>query len=200
MTGVYAGAQPSHGAVNSQLSIPVHYHASGSDSLDASFGKPELGSSAFIGYGHAFNRWYAGIEAELDAGLTRWAHDRTNSGDGGRDFAVARKGSRSLDIRAGYVWPNGTLLFMRVGRGQASFNTTYTRGSNAVDRTDTLHSQRLGMGVEVPINKASFLRLDYLVADYGNLPQFSVGKPGTADIVHIAIKEGQFRVGFGVRF
>ena len=103
-------------------------------------------------------------------------------------------------MRAGYVWPNGSLLFVRLGRGQASFNTTYARGSNAVDRVDTLHSRRVGMGIEMPINKASFVRLDYLIADYGSLPTFAVGDPGTADTVHIAVKEGQFRVGFGVRF
>jgi opacity protein-like surface antigen len=200
MRGAYAGGQIAHGAVNSQLNAPVHYHASGNDSLLADFGKLETSSSAYLGYGHVFNRWYLGVEAELDPSLTRWSHDRTTSSSGGRDFAVSKKGNHGLDVRAGYVLDNGSLLYVRVGVSRAKFNTTYARGSNAVDRVDTLTGTRLGFGVEMPINKASFIRLDYLMSDYGSIPSFAAGGTGTSDLINISTKEGQFRVGFGVRF
>ena len=198
--GAYAGGQIAHGAVNSHLNAPVHYHASGNDSLLADFGKLETSSSAYLGYGQLFNRWYLGVEAELDPSLTRWSHDRTTSGSGGRDFAVSKKGNHGLDLRAGYVLDNGSLLYVRLGASRAKFNTTYTRGSNAVDRVDTLTGTRLGFGVEMPINKASFIRLDYLMTDHGSIPSFAAGGTGTSDLINISTKEGQFRVGFGIRF
>lgn len=200
LRGVYAGGQFAHGAMNSYLNSPSHYHAGGNDTLQADFGSLALSSSAFLGYGYTFNRWYLGLEAEIDPSLTRWMHDRTTSGGGGRDFSVNKKGGFGMDLRAGYVLANGALLYARAGGVRTKFNTLYERGnSGLVDREDTLNGSRIGLGAELPINKAAFWRLDYVMTDYGSAPTFN-SPGGTPDTLNFTNKESLFRLGLGVRF
>lgn len=200
LRGLYAGGQIGHGSLTSVLNAPVHYHASGNDTLVADFGVQDISGSVFLGYGHTIGRWYLGLEAELAPSSTTWSHERTTSGAGGRDFSVNKRGEYDFDLRAGYILENGSLIFARAGTARAKFNTLYQRGaSGLIDREDTMNAPRFGVGAELPINKVAFCRMDFITTDFGSTPLFS-SPGGTPDTLQFSNKENVFRVGLGARF
>lgn len=203
MRGFYAGAALGHGVLNTDLNVPQHFHSPATyDTLQADFGADGFSSAAFFGGGYTFNRWYLGLELEGEPSTTHWEHERTaGGGGGGRDFSLHKKGGYGLSVRGGYILPNGTLAYIRLGGVRTKFNTQYERGnSGLVDRDDTVNGTRIGLGAEMPINKISFWRIDYTLTDYGDLPTFSTpgGSPDTVSFLNN--KESLFRIGLGVRF
>jgi opacity protein-like surface antigen len=202
LRGVYAGAHLGHGSVQSALSA-THFHSGPpayNDPLQADFGASGMTSGVYLGYGHTFNRVYLGLELDAEPSQAQWKHDRVTSGSGGRDFSVRKLESYGASLRAGYVLANGAMVYGRYGAVNTQFNTQYQRGSSGlVDRDDTLEGTRVGFGVELPVNKSAFWRLDYSVTQYAATPGFST-PGGTPDVVSMTNREDLFRLGFGVRF
>ena len=202
LRGLYAGVHLGHGSMNSALAA-THYHGGPpayNDPLQADFGASGMTSGLYLGYGHTFDRIYVGIEFEAEPSQVQWKHDRVTSGSGGRDFSVRKQESYGSSLRAGYVLANGAMVYGRYGAVNTKFNTQYQRGnSDLVDREDSIAGTRVGMGVELPVNKAAFWRLDYSVTQYAATPEFST--PGaTPDVVSMTNREYLFRIGLGVRF
>lgn len=202
LRGVYAGAHIGHGSMNSALSA-VHHHSGPpayNDPLQADFGASGITSGVYLGYGHTFDRIYIGLEVDAEPSQAEWKHDRVTSGSGGRDFSVRKRESYGASLRAGYVLANGAMIYGRYGAVKTQFNTQYQRGnSGLVDRDDTLDGTRVGLGVELPVNKSAFWRLDYTITQYAATPNFS-SAGDTPDVVNMINKEDMFRLGFGVRF
>jgi len=200
LDGVYGGVQVGHGALATAMTVPQHYHESGTDTLRADFGAMGATAGGFLGWGRTWGRWYVGAELDADGARMKWAHVRTTSGDGGRDFSVDKKWTYSTTLRLGYVLPNGALLYGRIGAAKSLFNTRYTRGnSGTLDRDDTLVGTRWGLGMEVPVNRVTYWRLDYVSTQYDDLPSFaSLG--GHPDVLSWIASEQVFRLGVGVRF
>lgn len=201
LNGVYGGVQVGHGTQATNMLASEHYHAGGSDTLRADFGRMGSTAGGFVGWGHTLGRWYLGVEMDAeDSARMKWSHDRVTSGGGGRDFSVAKKWSYSGSLRAGYMLPNGALLYGRAGAARALFNTRYSRGnSGALDRDDTLDGQLWGIGLEVPISRASYWRLDYIATSYDDVPAFQT-LGSNPDTISWSGRENLFRLGFGVRF
>jgi opacity protein-like surface antigen len=202
LRGVYAGAHLGHGSMNSALNA-THYHdgpPAYNDPLQADFGESGITSGGYLGYGHTFNRIYFGLELDAEPSQAQWKHDRVTSGGGGRDFSVRKKESYGASLRTGYVLDNGAMVYGRYGAVKTQFNTKYQRGnSGLVDRNDTLDGTRIGLGVELPVNKSAFWRLDYSVTQYAATPTFS-SPGGNPDVINMINREYLFRLGFGVRF
>ncbi|HEX8978259.1 MAG TPA: outer membrane beta-barrel protein [Parasulfuritortus sp.] len=200
LRGLYAGAGVGYDGVLTRDNT-LHYHPGyGYDTLAADFGREGFAGGAYAGYGYTIGRWYAGAELNVEASTVGWLHDRVTSGGGGRDFAVNKKGGHGYGLRVGYVLDNGSLLYARLGRVSTKFNSYYAQGnSTPVDRDDTVQGTRIGLGAELPINKASFVRLDYAVTHYAAIPAFQSAS-ATPDTVNFDNRETQFQVGLGFRF
>ena len=201
--GFYAGAHAGHGGVDSRL------EGRHSESGEPRFSQPYAGDFAglgdvygfFAGYGQAFERWYAGLEAEIDTSDIDWQHIRETRGQGGRDFSVEKKSDYGLALRLGYSLPSGTLLYTRVGPVRGRFNTTWTKGGNAdanIDRSYKVDGMRYGLGAEVPLSPTSFARLDYTRTHYDSY-RFVTGH-GNPDEMQFENRESLFRMGLGFRF
>lgn len=200
LRGFYAGAGVGYDSLLTRDNTQ-HYHSGyGYDTLTLDAGREGFAGGAYAGYGYTFGRWYAGAELDVEASTIGWLHDRVASGGGGRDFAVYKKGGHGYGLRLGYVLNNGSLLYTRLGRVSTKFNSYYLQGnSTAVDRDDTVQGTRVGLGAELPINKVSFVRLDYAVTHYRATPTFQSGA-ATPDTVNFNNRENQFQVGLGFHF
>ncbi|OZB58802.1 MAG: hypothetical protein B7X39_14905 [Lysobacterales bacterium 14-68-21] len=199
LDGFYAGA---HGgdnrfgstldAVQRQAEVPpvTDFHAN--------FGGRGTDFGAFAGYGHAFGPLYAGVEIESDASDSGWYHEKQ---PGGRDFSVEGRASYGASLRVGYATRYGALVYLRAGRARARFHTTYIKGENSsawVDRNDTRTGDRFGVGIEAPLWKATFVRLDYTATHYGAIA-FTTTQ-ANADQLRFANWQYLARIGIGVRF
>ena len=202
LRGVYAGAHLGHGSMNSAFAA-THYHGGPpayNDPLQGDFGASDMTSGLYLGYGHTFDRVYVGVELDTEPSQVQWNHDRVTSGSGGRDFSVRKQASYGASLRAGYILANGAMVYGRYGAVNTQFNTQYQRGnSDLVDREDTIAGTRFGMGVELPVNKSVFWRLDYSVTQYAATPEVSTPST-TPDVVSMTNREYLFRIGLGVRF
>lgn len=207
LDGLYVGAMIGHGAINSELDT---LHNAGSTDITkpetrlvATFGNEGFTGGAFLGYGHTFGQWYLGAELEAEAATFGWHHDRTVSGEGGRDYYVHKKGGFGESIRLGYVLKNGSMLYGRVGRVETKFNSLYLRGASSgnpkyIDQDNDLLGCRVGLGTEIPFNKSLFMRMDYSYTNYESYG-FITGH-GDPDIVTYNNDESLFRFGLGYHF
>ncbi len=202
-TGLYAGAAVGHGALRSDAT-GVHNDGGGGGGSSTSdfvgdFGAdPGVTGTVFVGYGQVFQRWYLGLEAELEDSTNEWTHVRAPTG---RNFSVAKQDNAGIGIRAGYVLPRDTLLYARAGHVRGRFNTRWVKGNNRVndvDRDDRVSGTRYGIGAELPLTKSGFLRLEYSYTDYDSYG-FTTSH-GNADTMSFDNDETQFRVGIGSRF
>ena len=200
--GLYAGAHLGHGAVQSDAT-GIHSDSGSSPAEQFSFYGDFGDDSAvtggiFIGYGIERNRFYIGLEGELEDSNAGWNHERS---PGGRDFSVEKMNTWGISLRGGYVLNNGALLYGRLGRARTRFNTTWIKGKNRlydVDRDDTVTGTRLGVGAELPISDRVLVRLDYSYTGY-NSYGFTTSH-GNADSMDFDNRETLFRLGVGVRF
>lgn len=197
--GFYVGAQGGDNrfgsrldAIQRQAEIPEVTH------FLTDFGGRGTQFGAFAGYGHRFGAIYAGVEVESDADNMAWYHQKE---PGGRAFSIEWRGSYGASLRLGYATRYGALLYLRGGRVKGRFATTYIKGENAkawVDRNDTRTGNRFGVGMDVPLTKAVFVRLDYSVTHFGAIA-FTTTQ-ARADQLHFANWQYLMRIGAGVRF
>ncbi|MBU6247403.1 MAG: outer membrane beta-barrel protein [Xanthomonadaceae bacterium] len=197
--GFYAGAQGGDhrfgstlDAVQRQSEVPTV------SDFHADFGGRGTDFGAFAGYGHAFGPLYAGVEIEADASDSGWYHEKQ---PGGREFSVEGRASYGATLRLGYATRYGALVYLRAGQARARFHTTYIKGESSsawVDRSDTRHGDRFGIGIETPLWKSAFLRMDYSATRYGAIA-FTTTQ-AKADDLRFANWQYLARIGIGVRF
>ena len=199
LDGFYAGAQGGDNRFGSRLdAIQRQAEVPQVTQFRTDFGGRGTQFGAFAGYGHRFGPVYAGIEVESDADNMAWYHEKQ---PGGRTFSTEWRGSYGASLRLGYATRYGGLLYLRGGRIKARFATTYVKGENAsawVDRNDTRNGSRFGVGMDVPLTKAVFVRLDYSVTHFGAIA-FTTTQ-ARADQLHFANWQYLMRIGAGVRF
>ena len=204
LDGMYVGAMIGHGALNSEMDVIHKQGAIDQTRLVADFGNEGFTGGAFLGYGHTFGQWYVGGELEAEAATFGWHHDRTVSGDGGRDFYVHKKGGFGESVRLGYVLKNGSMLYGRIGRVETKFNSIYERGAASgnpkyIDQDNDMLGCRVGLGTEVPFNKSLFMRMDYSYTNYESYG-FVTGHSTAPDAVTYNNDESLFRLGLGYHF
>jgi len=103
-------------------------------------------------------------------------------------------------VRIGYVLPNGSLLYGRIGQVQTRFNTFYSRGAGTpVNQSDNFDGTRVGLGAEIPASRNTFVRMDYSYTRYNDPVTVSPTQP-TADIMRFDNTETLARLGLGYRF
>lgn len=162
-TGPYAGAALSHGPLASTTSGPR-----GDGGSDVSqFGGSGMGEALFLGYGWQFNRWYAGIEAEIEQSRARWSFSKDKAD--ARTTSLDKDDGYGLSLRGGYVVNNGSLLYLRLGRVRTRFDSYYTINDQAVAsraQDDRQDGSRLGVGADLSAGDRLFLRMEYAYTDY----------------------------------
>jgi len=202
LRGLYMGANLGHGTLGSQLT-GTHDIGAGDYAFTGDFAHSGFTGGFFAGYGHTFGQVYLGLELEAEAANFGWEHDRVaGGGGGGRDFAADKRGGYGGSVRIGYVLPNGSLLYGRLGQVQTRFNTLYNRGNNTatwVNRSDTLGGTRVGVGAEIPASQNTFVRLDYSYTRYNDTIDF-VSTQATQDAMRFDNTETLARLGLGYRF
>lgn len=201
LRGLYAGASLGHGMMGSKATGTHDIGATPDDyAFTGDFANTGFTGGFFAGWGHTFNRVYAGVELDAEASNLGWYHERVaGGGPGGRDFAVEKRGSYGAALRAGYVLDNGGLLYARAGAVRTRFNTIYERGTNfPIDRTDKLDGTRIGLGAEIPASDKAFVRMDYSYTRYENAVSFVTGH-GRPDAMNFDNRETLFRLGLGFR-
>lgn len=200
--GFYVGAKMGYGSLSTELNA-IHNDGGGEGCTNCAFTGDFSNTGGtwgfFGGYGTTFDRVYLGLELEADDGRVEIENDR-DSGGGGRDVSVSKKGSHGASVKVGYVLNNGALLYARAGQVQTRFNTTYNKGNVAkwVDRDDTQKGNRFGVGAEVPAYRNLFVKFDYTITDYDDY-SFTT-EHENADTENFDNKESLFSLGLGMRF
>lgn len=199
VNGFYVGGQGGDNRFGSKLdAVQRQAEVPSVTNFHTNFGGQGTQFGVFAGYGHAFGPLYTGLEIESDASDTGWYHEKQ---PGGREFSIEGRGSYGASLRLGYATRYGALLYLRAGRVRGRFHTTYIKGQNAaawVDRNDTRTGSRFGLGMEAPLTKAAFIRLDYTVTHFGAIA-FTTAQ-ARADQLHFANWQYLMRIGIGVRF
>lgn len=201
--GVYMGASLGHGVLGTNLTGTQWDGSppSGPYSFTGDFARQGFTGGIFAGYGHTFRQVYVGLELEGEAANFGWEHQRAaGGGGGGRDFAADKRGGYGAGVRLGYVLPNGSLLYGRIGEVRTRFNTYYHRGNGPeVNQSDTLDGLRVGLGAEIPATQNTFIRMDYSYTRYNDAVNVSPTQPA-ADVMSFDNTESLARLGFGYRF
>lgn len=195
--GFYAGIHLGQGSLGSNAS-GVHQETGVESDFTGDFAADTgLNLGGYLGYGATFQQFYLGVEAEAEASDAEWNHVRQ---PGGRTFAVEKKGSYGLGIRAGYVLDSGALLYTRIGMVKARFNTDWLKGNtnNHVNRDDDVWGQRIGIGAETPLTDHVYLRFDYSYTDYDTYA-FTTSH-SNADSMAFDNEESLFRLGTTIVF
>lgn len=199
LNGFYAGAQGGDNRFGSALdAVQRQAEAPSVTSLQTDFGGRGTDFGVFAGYGHTFGPLYAGLEIEDDADTSGWYHQKE---PGGRDYSVEGRTDFGASLRLGYATRYGALVYLRAGRARARFHTTYVKGSNSkawVDRNDTRTGDRFGIGIEAPLWKSTFVRLDYSATRYE--PIAFTTTQSLADELRFTNWQYLARIGIGVRF
>ncbi len=156
--GAFAGGYVAHGSGTFQSSGPRGAH--GLD--EGEYGESGDGTGLFVGYGHSFDRWYLGIEAEADRASTDVSHrkDKVQS----ITLDIDRGDSYALNLRGGYHLPGGELVYLRLGRVRTEFDTLLLQNDapqDAVNKRFDQNGTRLGVGADVSVNSRLFVRMDY---------------------------------------
>ena len=186
--GVYVGGQVAHGSGTFQSRGPR-----GAQGLDeGEYGDSGDGAGLFVGYGHSFDRWYLGVEAQADHASTNVSHgkDKVQS----ITLDIDRGDSYALNLRGGYHLPGGELLYLRLGRVRTEFDTLLFRNDapqEAVDKRFELDGTRLGIGADVSVSPRLFVRMDYSHTAYD---AFDAGTESMDPA------ESHFRLGLGWQF
>ena len=196
---LYTGVQIGHGSLDSQLSGALQSGGGVPFEFKGDFGDQSgVTGGVFTGYGRTWKRWYAGLEGELEMSTAKW---KQREASGGRDFSVEKKSSHGISLRGGYILNNGALLYVRAGGVKTRFTTEWVKGNdpaNDIDRDDTQFGTRFGLGTEIPLNRSSFVRLDYTYTNYENYD--FVTSHSDADDMEFANSETLFRLALGAQF
>lgn len=203
LAGFYAGALVGHGSLNSHAT-GTHSDAGGSGgggSFDfiGDFGHNDgVTGGAFVGWGTNLGRWYGGLELTAEASNADWTHVRDPQG---RNFSVEKQDTYGLGLRGGYQLRNGTLIYVHADRLRTRFTTSWSKGGNRdndVERDDRVHGTRIGIGAELPVTRAVFVRLDYSHTEYDDYG-FTTAH-ARADRMRFDNSDTLFRLGLGARF
>jgi hypothetical protein len=196
--GFYAGATMGHQALTSNVT-GIQKDKSGSSNFQGDFGDAGgVNGGAFAGWGASWGRWYGGLEATAETSTADWQHVREPTG---RDFSVEKHETYGLGLRGGYQLASGTLLYLHADRLRTRFGTRWSKGdnrSNDVDRDDRVDGTRIGVGADLPLTRALFLRMDYSYTDYDDYG-FTTAH-GSPDSMRFENAETLFRLGLGARF
>lgn len=194
MGGFYGGLQYGYGFLGSESS--GGRGTEGSD--NANLGTMGGYAGIFAGYGHIFDRWYLGLEVNSDTGGTRWYH--TKSKPGGRTFSIEQKNSYEGNLRLGYILNNGVLSYIRIGAMNTPFNTYYdVQGSTPTTSDKRLTGTTYGLGIETPVSRHTFIRLDYGYTDYPDY-NISYSDGSTLQTENFHNVQSMVRLGVGMRF
>jgi len=161
--GFYLGTHVGHTATHVRT-----FGIRGSSGTDyAEFGDEGTRGGIFAGYGMDFNRWYLGVEAEIDQANQNTAHTKDKSIS--RTFNIEDEQSYALSLRGGYTLKSGPLLYARVGRAKAEFDTSFminNEPGNAVNNTFDVYGIRYGIGTDISLSDSMFLRMGYIYTNY----------------------------------
>ncbi len=201
--GFYAGAQFGDNSLHSNFDADQTDSGGGgtptTSHLQADFAKAGFSSGLFAGYGKTFKQhYYLGLEGEVDNAHTGWQHTRTPTG---RSFSVEQNASYGASVRLGYVMNSGTLIYGKLGAVRTRFNTQYKKGNNSsawVNRDDIKTGEQYGLGVQLPITRNVFTRVEYSYRQYQKYT-FTTAN-ANADTVQIENSSALFQVGLGVVF
>ena len=159
--GFYIGTQMDI----SQLSSNVVGPRGSGGSLDANFGSAGVGGTLFGGYGAVINNWYVGAELDGEESSAGWNHVHTP----GRVFSVDKGGSIGINGHLGYVLDDGSVLYGLVGAVWTELNTSYqTTSGRQFPKTPMQMGYRVGGGIESPITRQLFLRMQYAHTVYND--------------------------------
>jgi opacity protein-like surface antigen len=183
--GFYFGVQAGHEALWSRGGGPRESNTQ----LVADFGDTGFTVGGFAGYGLQFRSFYLGGELEAELSKTGWSHVREPSG---RTFSIENDATYGAAIRAGYIVNNTALLYARVGVVQSQLDVNYRRGNNSIATEDWVTGLRFGGGMEFPVSKDLFLRLDYTHTNYRAT---SLITPPDQEIEHHRTRTDLFRLG-----
>jgi opacity protein-like surface antigen len=201
-SGFYSGVMLGYGTLSSQLAGQHQDGGSfpGSYGYDVTLGNQGFSSGLYAGYGILLGNFYLGAEIDATVSEVEWQRNRDTSGSG-RSFKVQKRESYGLSGRFGYLFNNGTLVYLRAGLNRAKFNTEYVKGAdsaNYIDQNDYLDGPKCGVGFEIPMSAKSFVRFEYSYADYEKLHLLT--SHTLPDDVTFASRENLFWIGFGFRF
>ena len=198
-SGLYAGLQGGDDRSGSHMHARMRQSSQPQDTeFDADFGGSGTDAGAFVGLDGHRGALYGGIEVEVDASRAAWRHDRLPNG---RRFSIAAESSGGASLRLGFITPSGALLYLRGGRVRGRFRIVYIKGENEdtwIDRDEALAGTRVGLGLEVPLSRHAFLRLDYSSTRYDDLA-FAT-EQARADEVLYRNHQQLARIGLGFRF
>jgi len=159
--GFYAGGTLGHNGVGSRVTGPRE----NASVLDADFRGQGFGLAGFGGYGFVYRSFYVGAESELEGSWSGWDHRRAPHGS---DFTQDKVFSLGGAARLGYVVAGRALIYGRIGAVLTQFRTTFQDGPHSYSQNDNRVGLRFGVGVEVPVTKSIFTRLDYSHTLYGS--------------------------------
>lgn len=164
-SGAYAGVFGAHGTLQSDNSGP---RDGGGNPfvLDVTRSGQGLAGGLVAGYGVQSNRFYFGVEAELELSNTGWNIERDSRH--GRVYSIEKTSSVGAALRIGYVVNDGLLLYGRAGVVQSNFDMNYTIGSSNFSQSTNLDGVRLGAGVEFAVNNRTHANLEFVQTDYGS--------------------------------
>jgi len=163
--GAYIGAQLSNGSTNAHT-----FGLRGSaDTDDAGFAHDGSGAGVFGGFGTFRDRWYFGLEGELEPVKRNIYHSKDKPI--ARTFSFTENNNIGVSARGGYKLPTGPLLYARLGAVHGDFNVNFQVNDeplNAVNAHTSLDGIRYGIGTDIPIRDNMFLRMDYSYTDYNS--------------------------------
>ena len=159
--GFYVAGGLGHNGVGSRVLGP---REAGSV-LDADFRAQGFALAGFAGYGFVINRIYLGAEGEADGSWSGWDHRRE---PGGSDFTQDKVYSFGGAARLGYVVADRALIYGRFGAVLSRFRATFQEGAQSLEQNTSRVGLRFGMGLEIPLNRSIFARLDYSHTRYGS--------------------------------
>ena len=205
LRGLYMGANLGHDTLGTQLTGTHRESTGGPYDFTGDFANSGFTGGFFTGYGWTFKQLYVGLEMDAEAANFGWYQQRDTAGGGGRDFSAEKRGGYGGSLRVGYVLPNGSLLYGRIGAVQTRFNTMYNKGNSTgtwINRSDTLGGTRVGLGAEIPASQNTFVRMDYSYTRYDDTVSFVTTQDGGAnpDAMRFDNTESLARLGIGYRF
>jgi len=154
----------------------------------------------FAGIGTTKNRWYFGVEAEVEASETEWYHqkDKTTA----RTAYVQKHGAYGVGLRLGRVLERGQVLYLRGMAMRTEFHAYYAQNDpslDAYDETEEVSGTRLGIGVDIPSGDNLFIRIEYAYSNYKLYDVSYSSTDGTSNEV-FNDEENLARLGLGWKF
>lgn len=160
-TGTYVGVQVGHGALVSRN----FGNRENSQAIDISRAGQGPLIGIFAGYGAAWRKLYAGIEAEADVSGIDWNIEREPTG---RIYSARRQFSYGAALRAGWMMSNSALFYGRIGGARTKFVIPYATTNLSIRSEETRTGLRIGGGLELGLGRKDRLRIDYTLTDYGS--------------------------------